>query len=151
MPPFGDNPFDDGLDFVGCPPQPTELELPKFQEYFKNECKLISWGRCKPFPDGERKMIVVIDDFELDPREWGVYNGEVHFIDAATGKEWYKGERLKFYYTRNYIHTGESMYGERQKSIAFRFVIKGDIERVSDDIPEINGLEWFNSLYKEVR
>ena len=142
MPTFGDNPFDDGLDFVGCPPQPTRLELPKIPENFKGECKLICWGRCMPFPDGERMMTVVIDDFEPDPRECGVYNGEVHFIDAVTGDEWYKGERLKFYYTRNYIHTWESMYGERQKSIAFRFVVKGDIERVSDDIPEVNGLEW---------
>lgn len=142
MPTFGDNPFDDGLDFVGCPPQHTRLELPKIPENFKGECKLICWGRCMPFPDGERMMTVVIDDFEPDPRACGVYNGEVHFIDAVTGEEWYKGERLKFYYTRNYIYTGESVYGERQKSIAFRFVVKGDIERVSDDIPEVNGLEW---------
>ena len=141
MPTFGDNPFDDGLDFVGCPPQPTKLELPKFPEDFERECKLICWGRCKPFPDGERMMTVVIDDFEPDHRGCGVYNGEVRFKDVATGAEWYKGE-LKFYYTRNYRHTGESLYGERQKSIAFRFVVKGDIERVSDDIPEVNGLEW---------
>ena len=132
---FGDNPSDDGLDFVGCPPQPTKLKLPEFPENFKGDCKLICWGRCVPFPDGERRMTVVIDDFEPDPRECGVYDGEVHFIDAATGDEWYKGE-LKFYYTRNYTYTGTSMYGERQKSIAFRFIVKGDIERVYDDMPE---------------
>ena len=136
MPTFGDNPFDDGLDFVGCPPQPTRLELPKFPENFKSDCKLICWGRCVPFPDGERMMTVVIDDFEPDPRDCGVYNGEVHFIDAATGDEWYKGEQMKFYYTRNYMHTGTSLYGETRKSIAFRFVVKGDIERVSDKMPE---------------
>jgi hypothetical protein len=89
-----------------------------------------------PFPDGERMMTVLIDDFEPDPRECGVYKGEVHFIDTVTGEEWYKGERLKFYYTRNYVHTGNSPYGKIQKSIAFRFVVKGDIERVYDKMPE---------------
>lgn len=132
---FGDNPFDDGLDFVGCPPQPTDLKLPKFPESLKEDCRLICWGRCSSVPDGERRMIAVIDDFEPDPNQCGVYNGEVHFIDAATGDEWYKGE-LKFYYTRNYIYTGTSIEGEEQKSIAFRFVAKGDIVRVSDQMPE---------------
>jgi hypothetical protein len=132
----GDNPFDDGLDFVGCPPQPAKLKLPKIPENFRGESKLICWGRCMPFPDGERMMTVLIDDFEPDPRECGVYKGEVHFIDTVTGEEWYKGERLKFYYTRNYVHTGNSPYGKIQKSIAFRFVVKGDIERVYDKMPE---------------
>lgn len=135
MPGFGDNPFDDGLDFVGCPPQPTDLKLPEFPESLKEECKLICWGRCLPVPDGERMMVVVIDHFESDPYECGVFNGEVLFLDAVTGDEWYKGE-LKFYYTRNYIHTGMSIDGEVQKSIAFRFVVKGDIVRVSDKMPE---------------
>jgi len=39
--PIGDNPFDDGLDFVGCPPEPAELRLPDFPEEFKGDCKLI--------------------------------------------------------------------------------------------------------------
>ena len=48
MPTFGDNPFDDGLDFVGCPPQPTRLELPKFPENFKSDCK---WCYMNPAVD----------------------------------------------------------------------------------------------------
>jgi len=135
MPAFGDNPFDDGLDFVGCPPQPTKLILPEFPKDLKQDCKLICWGRCLPVPDGERRMIVAVDGFEPDPNECGVYHGEAHFVDAATGDEWYRGE-LRFYYTRNYLYPGMSIHGERQRSVAFRFVVKGDIVRVSDQMPE---------------
>lgn len=41
MPISGDNPLGDGLDFVGCPPQPTKLKLSEFPENFKGESKLI--------------------------------------------------------------------------------------------------------------
>ncbi len=132
---FGDNPYDDGLDFVGCPPRETKLRLPQFPENLKGDCKFLRWGRCNSVPDGERILTVEIDDFEPDPNECSVYNGEVHFRDMLTGQEWYKGE-LKFYYTRNYVYPDTSMYGEKKKSIAFRFVVKGDLERVSDNIPE---------------
>jgi len=88
-----------------------------------------------PVPDGERMMTVVVDDFEPDPQVCGVYGGEVHFLDPATGDEWYRGE-LKFHYTRNYIHTGMSFYGQKHETLAFRFVAKGDIVRVSDRMPE---------------
>jgi len=132
---FGDNPFDDGLDFVGCPPKPTKLKLPEFPENLEEEGKLICWGRCMPVPDGERMIRLVINDFKRDPNQCGVYDGEIHIIDAATNEEWYKGE-LKFYYTRNYIYTGTGMYEESLKSTAFRFVAKGDIIRVSEKMPE---------------
>lgn len=133
--PIGDNPFDDGLDFVGCPPKPADLKLPDFPGKFKGDCKLICWGRCQPFPDGSRTMYMEIEGFRPDPNQCGVYTGMVNFIDATTHENWYKGE-LKFYYTRNYIYTGTTSYQERRKSIAFRFVVKGDIVRTSDKMPE---------------
>ncbi|NYT01274.1 MAG: hypothetical protein GKC10_00710 [Methanosarcinales archaeon] len=156
MPVFGDNPFDDGLDFVGCPPERARLRLPKFPENFSVDCKLICWGRCSPHPDGERMMQLVIDDFEPDPHLCGVYNGEVHFIDQATGEEWYRGE-LKFYYTRNYEYSSAAVLETRRKSIAFRFVAKGDIQRVSDKMPEwrcfilctkrSENVKWYENIF----
>lgn len=150
MPVFGDNPFDDGLDFIGCPPKPTRIRLPEFPEEFEGESKLICWGRCSPFPDGERKMQVKIENFKADPTECGVYNGVVYFKDAMTGEDWYKG-RLKFYYTRNHIYTGTSIYKEKQKYTAFRFVVKGDIIRVSDKMPEWQCLILCTKKTEEVR
>ncbi len=132
---FGDNPFDDGLDFVGCPPQKAELKLPKFPKDLKSEGKLIRWARNLSFADGERMLNIVIEDFGPDPSACGVYNAIVHFFDAETGDIWYKG-RLKFYYTRNYFFRRRHPSGKEFNNIAFRFVVKGDIERVSDNIPE---------------
>lgn len=127
------NPFNDGLDFVRCPPRPTELRLPKFPTDFKQECKLIRWARCKPVPDGTHKLIVKITDFKPDRSTCGVYTGTVLFIDDRSG-EWYVG-KLKFHYTRNYVYEGPE-----KKAIAFRFVVKGDLERVSEAPPENVGL-----------
>jgi hypothetical protein len=135
MPGFGDNPFDDGLDFVGCPPKPTKLRLPEFPQTLKGECKLICWGWCNAFPDGERPMQVTVDNLKPDPNECGAYLGEVHFTDSATGDVWYKG-RLRFHYTRNFHYTGTSARGEKRELMSFRFVAKGDIVRVSDKMPE---------------
>ncbi len=132
----GDNPFEDGLDFFECPPELAKPKLPDFPENFKKDCKLICWGRCNPFPDGERKMIVRIENFMPNKKLCGVYNGDIYFEDSLTGEDWYIGKNMKFYYTRNYLHRGESVYKKKQKSIAFRFVVKGDIVRVSDDMPE---------------
>lgn len=132
---FGDNPFDDGLDFVGCPPQPTELKLPRFPKEFKQECKLICWGRCLSTPDGERRMTVVVEDFAPDPGRCGVFHGVVRFLDSVTGDEWYVG-KLQFYYTRNYVYAGSASHEEKRKLLAFRFVTKGDLIRVADELPE---------------
>lgn len=131
---FGDNPYDDGLDFVGCPPQKTELKLPEFPKNFLGDCKLICWAWHMSLPDGERRMLVKISDFKKDV-VCGVYTGEVHFIDAITHEEWYRG-KLKFYYTRNYIRQSLNACGHLLNHIAFRFVVKGDIMRVSDKMPE---------------
>ncbi|GAH81426.1 unnamed protein product, partial [marine sediment metagenome] len=87
-----------------CPPKATKLKLPEFPEHFEGDSKLICWGWCKSFPDGERLMQVTIENFKPDADQCGVYNGIVRFKDNLTGEEWYKGE-LKFYYTRNYIYT----------------------------------------------
>ena len=130
--PIGDNPFDDGLDFRVCPPQPMDLKLPRFHN-LEEECKLIRWVRCMSVPCEKRDMRVKIEDFGQDKR--GVFNREVCFIDAATGDEWYKG-RLDFYYTRSYVYRGTSKFGKKQKLVAFRFVVKGDIKRVYNDIPK---------------
>ncbi|MBN1480899.1 hypothetical protein EH223_00275 [candidate division KSB1 bacterium] len=133
---YGDNPFDDGLDFSGCPPKPVGLKLPRFPENFKSDCKFLRWARCWPHvPDGQTPMFVKIDDFEPDESQCGVYNGEVHFYHALTNEEWYKGE-LKFYYTRNYLQEVMAPNGQTRKRIAFRFVAKGDLERVGRQIPD---------------
>jgi hypothetical protein len=150
MAPFGDNPYDDGLDYVGCPPRPTDLRLPRFDEELKQECKLIRWGLCMDVPDGERNMWVHITDFRPDPGRCSVYLGEAHFYDALTGVEWYAG-KLEFLYTRNYVHTGLSAVGDRRNDIAFRFVVKGDLARVSDRIPERICLVLCTSPSDEVR
>jgi hypothetical protein len=132
---FGDNPFDDGLDFIGCPPKPAKLKLPRFPEDFKGDCKLICWARCRTIPDGEKILKVSINNFKLNPEECGVYVAEIHFHEDSTGDEWYRG-KLKFYYTRNYVYSSASHYRKERKTIAFRFVVKGDIVRVSDKMPE---------------
>ncbi len=131
----GDNPWDDGLDFIGCPPRPTQLILPQLPETLQGDCKLICWGRCLPVPDGERMMRVVINEFKPDPQRCSAYTGIVLFIDSATGDVWYKGE-LHFYYTRNYLDLETLPNGRGKRSIALRFVVKGDITRVSDKMPE---------------
>ncbi len=123
------NPFNDGLNFVRCPPQPANLRLPRFPAAFKQECNLIRWARCKSDPDGTHKLILKITDFAPDRYTCGVYNGVVSFIDEKTG-DWYVG-KLKFHYTRNYVYEGPN-----EQSIAFRFVVKGDLKRVSDVPPE---------------
>jgi hypothetical protein len=135
MPPFGDNPFEDGLDFIGCPPRPTDLRLPEFPPDLEGDCKLICWGLCMPVPDGERKMEVFIVDFRRDPGRCGVYLAKVRFVDALTNQDWYTGE-LEFHYTRNYVHTDLSLWGQEESKIAFRFVVKGDLMRVSERMPE---------------
>lgn len=135
MPIFGDNPFDDGLDFAGCPPRATRLRLPKFPEKFEEDSKLICWGRCDPFPNGIKKMQLEITDFKPDQSQCGVYSGVVHFADDDTGDEWYSGS-LKFYYTRNYPFSSTNAFGRAPELIAFRFVVKGDIVRLSDKMPE---------------
>lgn len=132
---FGDNPYDDGLDFVGCPPQKAEIKLPKIPEYFKAEGKLIRWARNLSFADGERRMIIAVENFSPDPSACGVFNALVRFYDGVTGDEWYQG-KLKFYYTRNYILRGRHSSGKEYDNVAFRFVVKGDIRRVSDNVPE---------------
>lgn len=127
------NPFNDGLNFVECPPRPTELRLPEFPTDFNQDCNLICWARCGSAPNGTHKLIVTITDFEPDGYTCGVYNGTVSFKDEETD-EWYVGT-LKFHYTRNYIYDDQE-----EQSIAFRFVVKGDLERVSDAPPEWTGL-----------
>jgi hypothetical protein len=128
------NPYNDRLDFVGCPPQPAELELPEFREELEQECQLIRWSQCGPAPDGKRRMRVIIKPFEPDPNRCSVYNGSISFVDSITGHEWYRGE-LRFHYTRNYIYRTETYSGIRQY-VAFRFVAKGDMIRVSEEMPE---------------
>ena len=139
MPTFGDNPFDDGLDFAGCPPKKARLRLPKFSEKLEDDGRLICWGRCAPFPDGQIMLQLTIEDFQPDRNQCGVYNGIVTFRDSTTGEEWYKsGDPLKFYYTRNYeISAGSEI---SKNTTAFRFVVKGDLIRLSDKMPEWVGL-----------
>ena len=132
---MANNPYYDGLDFVNCPPQKADLRLPNFPDYFKGDCKLICWAWALPTPDGERMMRVLVKDFRKDPTACGVYLGNVHFVDMTTNVEWYRGQ-LKFYYTRNYIHQKLVAYNIEEKNIAFRFVVKGDLQRVSDKMPE---------------
>lgn len=128
------NPFNDELNFEGvCPPNPTNLNLPDFPKFFKGNCKLIRWAWDIPFPDGQRMMWVEIRDFEKHPTTCGVYLGKVRFFDQATNALWYRGE-LKFYYTRNYLHEIWTPFGVK-KRIAFRFVVKGDLERVPGITP----------------
>lgn len=131
----GDNPFNDGLDLVGCPPQRTDLRLPEFPEAFKGDCKLICWGRCEHEPDGIRRMHVLIENFQPTRKQCGEYGGQITFIDALTNEKWYTG-KLRFYYTRNYLYLKSLDYRETRPLTAFRFVVKGDLERVSDKMPE---------------
>ena len=129
------NPYDDGLDFEGvCQPNPTNLNLPDFPKFFKGDCKLICWAWDLPFPDGQRPMWVEIRDFEKDPTTCGVYLGKVNFFDQATNALWYTG-KLKFYYTRNYLNESWSPF-EAKKQVVFRFVVKGDLIRESNNMPE---------------
>jgi hypothetical protein len=132
------NPYDDGLNFAGCPPVKTNLKLPEFPESFKGNCKFLRWARNLPFAEAEKMMRVEIIKFQKDPANCGVYNGTVRFFDAATGAEWYRGE-LKFYYTRHYSHDMPPplTHFVPTKNLAFRFVVKGDIYRVTDNIPPV--------------
>lgn len=131
---MAENPYDDGLDFEGvCPPNPTNLNLPDFPKIFKGNCKLIRWAWDLPFPDGQKMLWVEIQDFRKDPTACGVYLGNVNFFDPATNVPWYRGE-LKFYYTRNYLHEIWTPFGVR-RHIAFRFVVKGDLIRAANNIP----------------
>ena len=131
----GDNPYDDGLDFIDCPPLKTELKLPDFPEKFKGDCNLICWGRCAHEPDGIRRMHVHINNFRPTEEPCGRYLGQVTFIDALTNEKWYTGE-LSFYYTRNYLFLKRMGYDEYNPLIAFRFVVKGDLKRLSEKMPD---------------
>jgi hypothetical protein len=151
------NPYNDGLDFVPgvCPPGPTILHLPDFPTSFEGNCKLIRWAWNPPSSDGQRPMQVEIEDFRPDPTTCGVYLGKVKFIDQITNALWYRG-KLKFYYTRNYLHESGSPFGVNQQ-IAFRFVVKGDLERVPNIIPpgpflilctiQSNTVNWYKKIF----
>ena len=130
-----DNPYDDGLDFIGCPPRLARIRLPDFPEHYKYDSKLVCWGRGNDFPDGQRTMIVSIENFRPVKGLCGVYSGSVTFFDGDKGDKWYTG-KLRFHYTRNYIYKLSTGYHEIRPIVVFRFVVKGDLERVSDEMPE---------------
>ncbi len=145
----GDNPYDDGLDFVGCPPKEAELRLPKFPENFEADSKLICWARHLPFPDGEIPLRIEIKKFEPSPTQCGVFRGFVQFFEPRSNDLWYEGE-LEFYYTRNYFTDSAPLSRENMKSFGFRFVVKGSIVRCSDKMPEWDALILCTKKNKDV-
>jgi hypothetical protein len=153
---MGTNPYNDGLDFVSCdPPDIANLNLPDFPTSFGENCKLIRWAWDLPSFDGQRMMRVEIENFSPDPSTCGVYVGTVKFIDQITNALWYTG-KLKFYYTRNYLHESWTPFGVNQQ-IAFRFVVKGDLEREPGITPpgpflilctrQSNTVNWYNKIF----
>jgi len=80
-------------------------------------------------------MIASIENFKPVKDHCGVYSGSVTFYDGEKGDKWYAGE-LRFHYTRNYLYKLSTDYHEIKPTIVFRFVVKGDLERVSDEMPE---------------
>ena len=59
-----------------------------------------------------------------------MFLGQVTFIDSKTMEKWYTGA-LEFYYTRNYDFRRGAYSKEDSPTVAFRFIAKGDLERLS--------------------